>query len=557
MNEDLFIEGIDFPSQSFDSDETIYFDEATLKAQEAFGIKYLFPWQRLVISNILDSFNSLNKNDSFFIEETGEDNIFCTKQIVLLPTGAGKSLCFLTPALVLPGITLVIYPLLALMADQERRMNEGGIECAVLKGGLTESEQNTIFEKISSGKVKVVLANPEILQSQKVMQILKKADISHIALDEAHCVCEWGDSFRPSYLTLGQTIKKLGVEVVTAFTATASPTVLKRISEVLFDGNARLVQSSADRENIHYEVRYAYCKSKEVLRSCVEFKKPLIVFCSSRKRTEDTARLLASYFGYKKVKFYHAGLTKEEKTSVEKWFFESTDGILTATCAYGMGMDKSNIYTVIHLDAPEHIENFIQEAGRAGRKGDNVNSVLIWNHFDDVRHRQAEENSREKVMGDFVHTKNCRRSFMLNYLSGENVSCSGCDICDAKKEGKTVRRSAEDAEIALKIIKKKRKLYTKDEITNLLTQKLNEKDFDFFRTNIWEAKDSQTILSQLFSQKKIRKLSGLWENHIDINYSKKNLRKFFKLKTIHRFFLFRKKFRYWKNYYLKVLEMFV
>ncbi len=539
-----FVEGEDFPAVSVEIDEVEY-DEATAAARNAFGIKWLFPWQKLVISNIIDCARFL-ENDSFYDDE--QNDVICRgRQIVLLPTGAGKSLCFLTPALLLKGPTLVLYPLLALMADQSRRMQEGNLGCVVFKGGQTEEERNENFRKIECGKARVILANPEVLQNSKLIQRLKVCRIAHIAIDEAHCVSEWGDTFRPAYLTLGQIIKTLEVKVVTAFTATASPPVLKRIAEVLFDGNAHLVQSTGDRPNIHYHVRYALAKKKAVLRACIEFKKPMIVFCATRRRTEDMARLLTGYFGSGKAKFYHAGMTKEEKLSVEKWFFDSNDGILAATCAYGMGMDKGNIFTVVHLDAPEHLENFIQEAGRAGRKGDNVNSILIWNHSDDIKWKQAQDNSREKIMGNLAHTKECRRQFMMNYLSGEQVVCSGCDICDAQKEGKTPDYTAKDGKFAFDFIKKHRRLFTKDDCVNILTKKLNEADRAFFKENVWEVRDVQEILSQLMSAKKVRKLGGFWQGHIDVFNKKSYLsvlveKKIINYRFIHRLHCLRRNF---------------
>lgn len=541
---DFFIEGEDFPAQSFDEEEFLYCDDATAAAQKAFGIKYLFPWQRLVIANILDSAGCAQTPLEPDGQEKENDEIYRGKQIVLLPTGAGKSLCFLTPALLLEGPTLVLYPLLALMADQQRRMQEGSLSCVVFKGGQDETEREENFKKIESGQAKVILANPEVLQSKSLVKRLKECRIAHIAIDEAHCVSEWGDSFRPAYLTLGNIIRELEVKTVTAFTATASPPVLARVNEVLFDGTAHLVQSTADRPNIHYAVRYACAKKKAVLKACLEYRKPLIVFCSSRRRTEDMARLLCAYLGAGKAKFYHAGMTKEEKNSVEKWFFDSDDGILAATCAYGMGMDKGNIYTVIHLDAPEHLENFIQEAGRAGRKGDSVNSVLIWSHRDQCRWKLAKKDSREKVMGDFANAKNCRRDFMMKYLTGEQVICQGCDICDARKQGRKIDFSAEDGNLAFKYIKRHRKLFTRDEAVNFLTEKFNLEQRSFFNENIWEASDIQEILVQLLDEKRIKKLGGFWEGHLDIAKSRK-FRKggFFKVKVIHRLHLLRRNFR--------------
>ncbi|WP_147613660.1 RecQ family ATP-dependent DNA helicase [Treponema pectinovorum] len=530
-----FIEGKDFPEQKFDSEFSLD-DEVTQAAERAFGIKYLFAWQHLVISNILDSAQTADvesRTNSVDQETLQEDGVCRGKQIVLLPTGSGKSLCFLTPALLLEGATLVLYPLLALMADQKRRMEEGGLVCAVFKGGQSIEEQEENFNLIETKKAKVILANPEVLQNKKIVNRLKDCKISHIAIDEAHCVSEWGESFRPAYLTLGKIIKDLDVQVVTAFTATASPPVLKRISEILFDGQAHIVQSSSDRQNIHYEVRHASAKKKAVLKACIQEKKPLIVFCSTRRRTEEMARILHSYFGNSNVKFYHAGMTKEEKNRTEKWFFDTTDGILTATCAYGMGMDKKNIYTVIHLDAPEHLENFIQEAGRAGRNGENVKSILIWGSKDNSKWKSQKEGSREKAIGDLANTNECRRDFLLKYLSGESAVCSGCDICNARKENRTIENSAMDEKIVFNFIKRHRRFYTKDELINVLLPDFNKRDIDFYKQNVWEASDLQEILSGLLGSKKIKKLSGFWEDRIDIEKGENRFLRFLNPKTIH------------------------
>ncbi|MBQ7158360.1 MAG: ATP-dependent DNA helicase RecQ [Treponema sp.] len=518
--ESLFVEGEDYPAQSAD-DETAEMDFMTQAAHNAFGVRYLFAWQKLVIANILDSAAAIEKGEAAYDEKEG-DFVCRGRQIVLLPTGAGKSMCFLVPALLLHGPSLVLYPLLALMSDQERRMNEGNLGAVMFKGGQSDEEREANFAKLKSGQARVILANPEVLQNEALVRRLADCHIAHIAIDEAHCVSEWGDSFRPAYLTLGEIIKKLGVQVVTAFTATASPPVLQRVSEVLFDGNAHLIQSDSDRANIHYEVRYAYAKQKAVLKAVQELEKPLIVFCGTRPRTEGMARLLAEYFGRERVRFYHAGMTKEEKNAVEQWFFKSDDGILTATCAYGMGMDKPNVKTVVHLDAPEHLENFVQEAGRAGRNGANVKSALVWSHADDVRYRQAPVGSREKLMGGYARSPTCRRQFILDSFAAEKTTCNGCDICDAERAGKTLVTTAEDAEIVYRFIKKNRRLYARKELTALLENILNKHDRKIFGINVWESSDVQEILSQLISERRIQILTGLWENHVDICAGKTN-----------------------------------
>ena len=179
-----------------DDDIGFDFDEATILAREKFGVQFLFPWQRFVIANILDSARLLAVDKNFSEQE--DDEIYCRgRQIVLLPTGSGKSMCFLVPSLLLDGATLVFYPLLALMADQKRRMEEAGISCAIFRGGQSQQERERNFSLLENG-AKVILANPEVLQSEKLLARLSSFKITHVAIDEAHCVFEWGSSFRPA-----------------------------------------------------------------------------------------------------------------------------------------------------------------------------------------------------------------------------------------------------------------------------------------------------------------------------------------------------------------------
>ena len=322
-----------------DTEEAIYDDDFVAKAAlESFGIKYLFPWQRLVIANILEAYeyhskiNLLSDSERLAFERDNADSFCKGRQIVLLPTGAGKSLCFQVPALLFDGPSLIIYPLLALMTDQQRRMEEGSLRSVTFRGGQSEEERNCNFEKIRNG-AKIILANPEVLCNDDLVRSLKELGIVHVAIDEAHCVSEWGDSFRPAYLELGKVIKELNPPVVTAFTATASPLVLERVSEILFGGQAHVVRSESDRQNIHYFVRQAVSKKKEALFLAKTELHPMIIFCGTRNNCEDMARELNVCFGHGTSKFYHAGLEKSEKEAVEKWFYESKDGILCATCA--------------------------------------------------------------------------------------------------------------------------------------------------------------------------------------------------------------------------------
>lgn len=234
-----------------------------LEAARPFGVSYLFPYQRLVISNVLEAADVGTAEGP--AADAGapdpepwsddRDNDHITRQIVVLPTGAGKTLCFQLPAAVLPGITIVVYPLLSLMADQVRRAEAAGLGCAVLKGGLSRGERTRLWESVEGDQLQIVLTNPEMLGQEPVLNRLAEREVAHLVIDEAHCVSEWGETFRPSYLELGRVIGRLRPRVTTAFTATASPPVLEAVRAHLFGGEgAHLIQAVPDRPNISYSV---------------------------------------------------------------------------------------------------------------------------------------------------------------------------------------------------------------------------------------------------------------------------------------------------------------
>lgn len=463
---------MDYPSQKASDIDIQTDDTALISAQKAFGITYLYPWQRIVISNIL--------------EGASGDTEFNGRQIVLLPTGAGKSLCFLTPALLLDGPTLVLYPLLALMNDQKRRMDEGGIQSVVFRGGQSEKEREKNFKKLKEG-ARIILANPEVLQNASLVECLKTCGIKHIAIDEAHCVSEWGDSFRPAYLTLGSLIQQLEVPAVTAFTATASPEVLSRISEVLFGGQAHIVRSDSDRPNIHYTVVNAYSKKRTAFSLALSQPKPLIIFCGTRKKSEDMARELSFYLGSDRVRFYHAGLEREEKAAVEQWFYPRTDAVLCCTCAFGMGVDKKDIHTVIHLEPSPTAEAYIQEAGRGGRDGSVAEAILLWSKKDSLYYEQFKKGSRARVLKEFAESSTCRRQILLDALGGEQAVCDGCDVC---LRGGPAPHS-EDEVFVNKI---RRTLHlkgkkNKDRLNYSAVHYLNKRDVKKYGFCVWETSD--------------------------------------------------------------------
>lgn len=424
-----------------------------LEAAQTFGISYLFPYQRLVISNVLDT-----------------DPEAVTRQIVVLPTGAGKTLCFQLPALLLPGLTVVVYPLLSLMADQLRRALQSGLSAAVLGGGQKKVERDRLWRSIADAETRIVLTNPETLSQDRVLARLAEVEISHLVIDEAHCVSEWGETFRNSYLELGRVIRELKPQTTTAFTATASPPVLTALRSHLFgtDG-AHLIQSVPDRPNIAYSVlrtpakEFALrnlfagdagdaCGSGNAAGATVAgdagtvartagsgdsgavppLETPALVFCRSRKRVETVARSLAVALGWDRVGAYHAGMSKEERAAIEKWFFSATDAVLVATCAYGMGVDKSDIRTTIHYDLPGSVEAFLQESGRAGRDSGQAESIVLFGH-DDTDHlplmTDPGRKRRYEQLLTYCGISSCRRDYLMELLGSECDACFGCDNC--------------------------------------------------------------------------------------------------------------------------------
>ncbi len=406
-------------------------------ALKIFGIRYLYPFQRLVVSNIAETAyikNILSESDNrlkdrldFLNRGINRDEIDSRPyQMVILPTGAGKSLCFMLPSFFLKNLTVIVFPLLSLMDDQYRRCREAGISAAVLKGGMKKDEKSGLMENIEKGRIRVLITNPENLLKAEIPEILKNR-INHFVIDEAHIVSQWGDSFRPAYGNITSFINKTEPDIITAFTATASEGILKRIREIVFPGrDCHLVSQLSDRKNIYYSVRKPINKFLEIIRIIsLEKNLPAIVFCSSRTGAEINARRLILYTGNPEIRFYHAGMTCSEKTKIENWFFSSSNGILCSTCAYGMGIDKKNIRTVIHFDLPSTIESYLQESGRAGRDGMSAESIILLS-YSDIK----EISETGNIHDIFKDDRKCRRQVYLSLLGQEMEFCSGCDVCN-------------------------------------------------------------------------------------------------------------------------------
>ncbi|MDR3170295.1 MAG: RecQ family ATP-dependent DNA helicase, partial [Treponema sp.] len=454
--------------------------------------------------------------------EQGEDEIqdrgSVGRQIIILPTGAGKSLCFQLPAMLLAGPTLVIYPILSLMADQERRLQEQGLVPVILRGGQSKEERKGIWERLRSGQSRFIIANPEVLLSAGVMENLHTLGIVHVVIDEAHCVSEWGESFRPSYLRIGEIINATrntaGAEVplISAFTATASAPVLEKIEHYLFGGQgAHRIIGNPDRSNISFAAQGCILRDLAARDLLLKHPRPGLVFCSSRLGTEKLARYLRNELADREIRFYHAGLSREEKTDVERWFFHKQQGILIATCAYGMGVDKGDIRTVIHRDCPPSVEAYLQESGRAGRDGLPSKAILLWGP-DDERRLQRVPSGAERIrlaaLLDYArNTTACRREALLRLLNyngpGDSPPSGCCDVC----EGRATTELRETESIT-SFFQRNRRRYTLIEAAAVLAQA---------ETLHWSEDEAKRVITYLLTHKTLRKISNrLWKGKLTV-----------------------------------------
>jgi ATP-dependent DNA helicase RecQ len=390
-------------------------EKAKTILKEKFGYSSYRPLQEEIVKHALN----------------GQDSL------VIMPTGGGKSICFQLPALAMEGICLVISPLISLMRDQVEALKQNGINAAYLNSSLTMTAQRSIEERVLSGAIKLLYVSPEKLLTQDFFNIIKSVSLNLVAIDEAHCISQWGHDFRAEYAKL-DFIKKQFPEVpVMALTATADKSTRADIAEQLSIPNAKVFLSSFDRPNLNLTVSPAQNRIKKIIDLIEKLPgQSGIVYCLSRKSTEQVAAKLVAH-GID-ADFYHAGMPADVRNSTQERFIKDDLKVVCATIAFGMGIDKSNVRWVVHYNLPKNIESYYQEIGRAGRDGLAAKTVLYYSYSDVMQLKSfiagssQEELLEAKLqrMQQFAEATTCRRKVLLSYFGEQlEADCGNCDVC--------------------------------------------------------------------------------------------------------------------------------
>lgn len=368
----------------------------------------------------------------------------------IMPTGAGKSICYQVPAMMMKGITIVVSPLISLMADQVNALKQQGISSAYINSSLNERQLTTVLHNASNGKYKIIYVAPERLLTSRFLNLCRGITVSMVAIDEAHCVSQWGHDFRPSYLKIKAFINSLFYRpVVGAFTATATDEVKKDVIKILELREPEIITTGFDRPNLFFSVIRPSNKNDKLIELLRERKSQSgIIYCSTRKNVESVCDFIVRK-GYSATR-YHAGLEDEERSKNQEDFVYDRNPIMVATNAFGMGIDKSNVSYVIHYNMPKNIENYYQEAGRAGRDGTPADCILMYERSDvhtnlyfidnmepnpNLTDEQNEfirkrEELRLKHMMFYCTTSECLRKTILRYFGDiSEEKCGKCSNC--------------------------------------------------------------------------------------------------------------------------------
>ena len=376
--------------------------------------------------------------------------------LAIMPTGAGKSLCYQVPALLLPGITLVVSPLISLMQDQVKSLNEAGIHAAYINSSLTEGQINKALSFAARGVYKIIYVAPERLETASFLSFALHTPISMVTVDEAHCISQWGQDFRPSYLKIIDFVEQLpGNPIISAFTATATEVVKNDIARILKLKNPNIVVTGFDRENLYYQVEHLTGKQKDIfIQNYIEThpNESGIIYCATRKNVDTLYEKLLKQ-GVS-VTRYHAGMSNDIRKKSQDDFIYDRAQVVIATNAFGMGIDKSNVRFVIHYNMPQSMENYYQEAGRAGRDGEPAKCILLFStqdvmisklllgskdfegmDFQEIEQVKHQDSRRLQLMEGYCMTTSCLRNYILKYF-GETTHqpCDNCGNCHQEFE---------------------------------------------------------------------------------------------------------------------------
>ena len=413
--------------------------------------------------------------------------------LCIMPTGAGKSLCYQIPAMMLDGITIVVSPLISLMNDQVISLTQSGVRAAYLNSSLTQLQYVRVLENIKAGTYKMIYVAPERLTTDAFLSICRRIKISLVAVDEAHCVSQWGQDFRPSYLKILDFIGALECRpTVGAFTATATDRVKEDIIDILQLNDPFTITTGFDRPNLFFSVIKPQAKSEKLIDLISRRSdKSGIIYCATRKTVEEVCVLLCEN-GYSATR-YHAGLSEQERSQNQEDFVYDRKTVMVATNAFGMGIDKSNVSYVIHYNMPKNIESYYQEAGRAGRDGEEAECILMYSPVDVhtnqflIEHSEPNqeldeeqqiavrktEHERLRQMTFYCTTNDCLRSFILKYFGEKPRSCCGkCSNCLTQYE--TIDATVQAQKILSCIIRAGQR-YGRKMIIDVLRGSKNEK----------------------------------------------------------------------------------
>ncbi|MBP1910575.1 DNA helicase RecQ [Methanolobus bombayensis] len=421
-----------------------------------FGYSDFRPLQKEIINDVL------NDQDTF----------------VLMPTGGGKSLCYQLPALLKEGITVVVSPLISLMKDQVDSLKENGIDAAYLNSTLKPAESRKIYEELKRGEIKILYVAPERLTMSGTITLLKSLDVSLFAIDESHCISEWGHDFRPEYRKLNFLKKKFPDVPIIALTATATPKVREDAIEQLGINGCGVYIASFNRQNLFYRVR----TKKDTYNNLLQYLRKKkgesgIIYCQSRRTVDSLTKKLRKD-GFNALS-YHAGLTDLQRAKNQEMFIKDRADIVVATIAFGMGIDKPNVRFVIHYDLPKNLEGYYQETGRGGRDGLECECILFFSRGDKykIEYFVKQKNKKEERdiaikqlndMVDYCESNTCRRKVLLRYF-GEETSEDNCGKCDVCLQPRIEVDGTSEARLIIKCIQDLNQRFGMTHVVDVLT----------------------------------------------------------------------------------------